>query len=399
MKLEIEDKIILLLIKLELKEDEILVLNNYLCNEADWNSFYKRILLSGHMGNIYKNFLLLPDKAKIPKNIFSSLKKRYLTIYFNNQQKYNDLESIIEYLHKSNINLIPLKGILLTHFIYQDLGRRSMSDIDLLVKKEDLEKCKAAFITLGWEIVPQIEMSKFISKIHNSQHPYIFKSPNHTVIEIHQHIHSGLTTYQVDINQLWDKSEKISFNRHQISTLNYTDFLLHLCLHLYKHLINSSPISLKHFCDISELINKQSQNISWDRLIEYSYAYKCQIEVREILTICQNYFHTPIPENVINKFTGVSKINTEHLFLAYLKNDQVEIKKHTVSDLQYYKLQYKNIDGWFKKRYYLMHIVFPSKQFMINKYKIKYKSLFFLYYFSRIILLSSELIKGIKKIS
>ena len=192
-KLELEEQILLFAARPNLNELDLKKLSDFIYTITDWEVFAKQIYQSGLSSLIYKNFNRLPNKNIIPDTIMMHLKKRYITLYFNNTQKHKDLENVIRLCNKQGIPIIPLKGVPLIHFIYKDFGLRSMSDIDILVKDEDIEKFKELILKNGWEIDDSQEISPFVSQMADLQHPYTFALGN-TKIELHTKLHSGLSS-------------------------------------------------------------------------------------------------------------------------------------------------------------------------------------------------------------
>jgi hypothetical protein len=63
---------------------------------------------------------------------------------------YRQLKEILIEFNKNNIPVILLKGAHLAQFVYGNIALRLMSDIDLLVKKEDLGCACAIIIKYGY---------------------------------------------------------------------------------------------------------------------------------------------------------------------------------------------------------------------------------------------------------
>lgn len=62
-----------------------------------------------------------------------------------------DLLEIIHLFNENNIQIIPFKGTVLSHIIYDDIAYRMGRDIDVLIRLEDLEKAEELLPKLGFE--------------------------------------------------------------------------------------------------------------------------------------------------------------------------------------------------------------------------------------------------------
>ncbi len=60
------------------------------------------------------------------------------------------LLQIASRLHMQGIRLIPMKGVLFRHLLYDDPAERDLTDLDLLVHPADFERAASALQTLGY---------------------------------------------------------------------------------------------------------------------------------------------------------------------------------------------------------------------------------------------------------
>jgi hypothetical protein len=392
-KLQSEEQTLLFAANPHLSESELIKLNELLLEINDWEVFAKQIDELGLSSLVYKNFIHLSDRSIIPEGIMVHLKKRYINLYLSNVQKHKDLENVIKHCNQNNIPIIPLKGIPLIHFIYKDYGLRSMSDIDLLVNDEDVEKFKHLLLENGWEIDNSKEISEFVTQINDSQHPYTFVK-GLTKIELHNKLHSGLTSYQVDLKKYWSNASEIDLLQGKVYDLSPTDFLQYLCFHLHKHLIDERDVSMKHFIDIKSFIKNNESEIEWKKLVSSSCQYNCQVEIRDVLELCRDYFETTIPDEVFHLLKGQSKYDPHFLFIHYLRNDNKAIEEFVLTRHDNYKMTFSKINGTKRKLKYLFDLFIPPKKFMIKRYAIKNKNLIFYFYIKRIFV---GITKGISK--
>jgi hypothetical protein len=378
-----EEQCMLLCTKFTLSSEELLHLDAFLLKITDWAAFSKKIFQNGLAPLVYNTLKKIPNKDKIPEHVFNNFKKAYINILFKNKLKIKDFNAITRQLNEMNIDFIPLKGMIMIQDIYGDLGLRSMSDIDMLVRKEDVEKCKNIFLKSNWEIFDDPAESEYIAQVSETHHPYTFTF-GYTKIELHKHLHPSLYSYQINMDDYWERAHKIDFQG--VSAFNFAllDFILYLCIHQHKHLTAESSVSMKHFCDIAEVFRKHEHEIIWNTLLERCIQYNCVNEVREILSICKDYFYAPIAEINITSFKGKSAVDCQFLFINYLRNNHVEIESYLSKINFKHKVEkFRAIPSNRKKITFLFHLIFPSKEFMIKNYAVKNKALLPFYYLKR----------------
>ena len=145
-KLSSEEDFLLNLMEFEIdpaKKEKIISLIN---QGIDWLKISKVAQVSGLAPLFYKNFQALNLIEYLPEDLIQRFKNKYVKTLFENSKKIKYFELIVSELNKNNIDFIPLKGIYLIPTFYKDFGLRTMCDIDILVRLNDVEKCKDVFL-------------------------------------------------------------------------------------------------------------------------------------------------------------------------------------------------------------------------------------------------------------
>lgn len=264
----------------------------------DWQKLYQILTRTQTALFFYKNLLDTNRKNDVPLFFIKKLKKEYVKNCIRNAKKRHDYIILKTALESKGVKIIPLKGIYLNQFVYKDSGVRPMSDIDVLLKKEDIEKVKEIILSIGWDVKVAVYKSRSLEKISKDTHHHLNAiTTGITIIEPHLGIHSLLNAYNVNINDYWNRSITVGETTFVSSYLNKTDFLQHLCLHAFSDLKNS-VLKLRNFVDIIEFVKKNNNEIDWELLLKTSYKYKCLIEVRHVLKICIKYFNLQIDHEI-----------------------------------------------------------------------------------------------------
>ena len=111
---------------------------------------------------------------------------------------YNELQTVLKTFNAAGIDVIVLKGAFLAELVYENIGRRAMGDIDLLVKKEDLEKVKQELIQLGYQALPtrwgerlnELWETAWAEERH-------FTKVNNVDIDVHWYIQEPISPFQI----------------------------------------------------------------------------------------------------------------------------------------------------------------------------------------------------------
>ena len=381
MNLSFEDKLILAGSKLHFTENDIRRIEDLIPSISNWNSFTDMAIQNSVGPLIHKSFSFIKNSNLIPEASLSRLKQTYYRTLSRNMILYEYFRNAAEAFTKEGVSVIALKGIFLAETIYKDIGLRQMTDVDLLVKKEDIEKCRKLLLDMGYKYT-ELDKSNFIKGLDLSKHlpPLVL---NGVSFELHTKIHLNNPGFSVNTDDYWKRSQEVALSNVSVHSLSIEDLIQHLCLHLNDHFNEGKP-QLYFFVDISEVIKKYYSKINWDLLLESCNLYKCGSIVFKYLLLIEKYFDIKIPDNILqrNGKTDVGiDIQTEKLFFYYLqhfrKNAPLGIVSRNIE-------AFNNTRGFKNKIIYLLNDTFPSRTYMYRLYGIKKKYLLFWYYLIRL---------------
>lgn len=384
MNLTIEDQLIFSSLKSYFNKNEVLLSDFTTNSEYNWDLFTESVIRNGVSPFFYKNIIQLNSEL-FPSKVKTKFEATYFKTLSRNILLYEQFNKIITEFSTKNISVIVLKGIFLANHIYQDIGQRQLSDIDLLLKYEDIETAGNILMQLGFENLNR----KLKKDFHQSKH-FNFQKDG-IIIELHQHIYHHTESFKVDINKYWSNAQPTIINGINTLTLNEIDLIQQLCIHLYIHL-RIGKFSLISFCDIIIYIKTKQSEFDWNQFLKKCEQENCLKEVSIILLISQKYCGEFIPKSTLANIYGYSNIFFEERFIAIFhgNNMQINVDEEKINAFN----ESKGIINKFK---YLMNDVFQIKEFMIYRYKPKYPKLYFLYYPIRLFTRISKYVMFVKR--
>jgi hypothetical protein len=377
LKLSFEDRLILLGSKLNPDENDLKQMDEMIRLVKDWEYFILQAIHNGVGPIIYGNFSENNFSANIPFGIFSKLKHSYYRSLSRNMILYNHFKNVIKAITSAGVDVIALKGIYLAESVYKDIGLRQMSDIDIMVRKEDAEKCRKILMNCGYADTV-LYKAQFIKKLIVVKHlpPLVIDGVS---VELHTQVHLDYPEMAVEIDDYWNRSIKVQIAGINVNVLSHEDLLQHLCLHLDEHFDDGKP-QLYSLMDIATITN--TFLIDWNLLIFTCKKYNCSNRVFRQLFLAHKYFSANIPDNILSIAKLYFDKRVERLFIHYLQHQRKDVPIGTTDrNIQLFK----NIKGFRNKCIYLVYDVFPSKSFMYMKYKIKRKYFLIWFYILRII--------------
>ena len=344
----------------------------------NWEKFSSYAIKHGVAAVIFSKLSELKLLHLLPNANLNLFKQQYYKTFTRNTVLLENFKLVAEQAHKNNINVILLKGISLINHVYDDIGLRPMVDIDILVKKEDISQMEKILESLNYGINPVVK-SKFIAiKEHFHLPAYIHKT-NHIMIELHTHIHESDSPLKLNISEFWENKIPIKDFSENVGMLSPENLLQHLCMHIHEH-YKSKKIRLSHFYDIAKVIEKYNNNeLNWNKFIDDTAKFNLHLAIYPYLYLVQKHFITEIPSIISNHYTEFDKDNYDNYFKDVLLTNSILSKEQAVIKQK----ELSKIKGFKNKFIYIIGDLFPSKRFMIRRYRIKNKGLLIFYYLKR----------------
>jgi hypothetical protein len=372
-----ENKLLIALSKIALSEDDIFTINNLILSIKNWPNIYEAAVMLGIGSLISRHLIRYEQKDTIPKIIISKFNQLYYRSFSRNIILYEHFKKIHQAFEVNKIEIIPLKGIYLAETYYKDIGLRQMTDIDLLVKQEDVEKCIKILMNLGYKAAERVK-TEFIKHEGAAKHlPTMVL--NGVFIEIHYRILIDNSTYFIDIGNYWKNTNSIILYNTPTLALSPENLLQYLCIHLERH-FNEGKIQLYQFVDLLGILQKHEKGFNWDDFVISCEKSHCIKNVFRVLFLLQKFFLVSFPEKIQQIIIQYSNISTENLFISFLNCQKEEISAQI--ETQNLK-NLRKIRGLKNKFRYLYGDIFPSKSFMVSRYAINKKHPLFFFYMVR----------------
>jgi hypothetical protein len=266
-------------------------------SQVDWDRFVKRALRHGIAPLIYYNLTRLNLLSRLPVSVAQQLR---LTYYYNaarNEAFYRAIGRIQTIFNAAGIPVVLLKGAALAEIVYSDKAIRPMSDVDLLVRPEDLLSSGRELGRIGY--IRLVERGSRQADEHYEYHAaYINKEPGVAAprLEIHWNIDRASRPFQIDNDGLWRRAKPIEIGGVECAMLSPEDCLLHVCLHACKHGLTS----LRSLCDIVAIVDHWNECMDWRSLQARCRDWKVQNYTYVPLRLARDLFDAEIPESVLN---------------------------------------------------------------------------------------------------
>lgn len=298
----------------------------------NWEYIYETAQAHNVAPLMYPNLEKLNKDYPIPQSIFSQFRKSYHSTGIRNAKLYNELAVLLKDFKENGIEVMLIKGAALAILVYKNIALRPMSDVDILVKKEDAWKIRKILIKKGYEEDMPLKR-KFFTKFSTCLPSFTRRK---LTIEVKWRINYFLNGIKPDYNSYEKSSENITIIDNVSTQIpSPKDLLLLVYHHLKKHNIRGESILL-WYCD----------------LIEIKRRYKIGYELEDSFS----------PYEILENFKSKSE---DHYFMSGIHMD------------------IKSIDGIYNKFFYILGSLFPNRKFLCYRYKTKSATMAYLYFFLR----------------
>ncbi len=262
--------------------------------ENDWESLLGAARRHGLSPLFYD--ALRPAKAHLvlPVGIEERLKRAYLGSAARNMRLYRELSHVLRGLNDEDIPVILLKGAHLAEGVYGNIALRPMGDVDILVKKSNLERAGDVLIGHGYTDVP---LGVGVPKPPQHLAPFVKKGE--PAIELHFNIIEPPYALRFDMEGIWSRASKVSVLGTQALVLCPEDLLIHLGTHAcISHGFNNG---IRFLLDISRTISRYEKELRWEQLLSQSNDWGIDRGLYLAFRLSAKYTGITVPEHVMNR--------------------------------------------------------------------------------------------------
>jgi len=253
-------------------------------------------LKEGIAGILYKNLLKSGIFEFLDNGLQEKFQSQYYRTLYINLKLNHALKIILSQLNQNGIEVVLLQGIDLLQKVYDDIGLRPLSDIDLWVLDKDYRKLIPILTSLGYRPDPL--------------YPNTFrKGP--TTLDLHTHIlwadriQARQYLLSKDQNIIYQNTRLIEIDGLKARCLGQYDRIIYLGLHMLKH----NAERLIWLVDIYRLTADFGSS-EWEHLLVRSKELGQEKCIAYIVFLIENLLGHQLPEPVrllLRKLNTVEK--------------------------------------------------------------------------------------------
>jgi hypothetical protein len=141
-------------------------------------------------------------------------------------------ERALDALAAARVTPLALKGLDVVHRLYTRFDERTMTDIDLLVRRPELARALDALERAGFVLPPPARRAHYVRTSHHL--PLLSPGPVPVGLELHWSLAQEVR-FRIDVEGLFERSEPLDVAGRRLRRLADHDLAAHLLLHHFAH--------------------------------------------------------------------------------------------------------------------------------------------------------------------
>jgi len=268
---------------------------------------------------------------------------------------------IVAQLSGAGVPLLLLKGCALAVSVYADEALRPMSDIDLLVRREDVPAAVEALAAIGYSAATTEVRAGLDLDYENEM---ILPGPGTPSIPLELHwslLNSPHYQRLLSSDWWWRTAQPSSAELGSALVLGPEATLLHLCGHLALHHASSGTLWLH---DVAAVLYRLADRVDWSLVLERAGSCDLVLPLQQVLPAVAEGWGAPVPATVLASLAGLEPSAEEARVFGWLTSPARPVAQRFYADLA-------SIPGWRHRLRFGAANLFPSAAYMRRRYGIR----------------------------
>jgi len=239
----------------------------------------------------------------VPVSVQEKLRTRLRQNTLRNVALAGELVRLLARLRDGGVTAVPFKGPVLAAVAYGHLGLREFTDLDLLVKAEDVPAARRVLVADGyrpWFDLTAAQESAYVRSRY--EHPFQ-RDTDGLIVEIQWRVVPAHFGVRLDYEGIWKRCEQSSLAGRQVPSLSAEDLLLVLAVHGTKHLWER----LGWVTDIAELLRSHPR-LDWVRLWKQAETSRSGRMLAVALRLAVELLDAPVPAGALMRATADPRV-------------------------------------------------------------------------------------------
>lgn len=351
----------------------------------DWETIVRDAETHGFTPFLHRRLKRSYLDRPLPAGLASRLEGHAFGLAARNMVLADELGTILGAFEARDLSCAPLRGLALAERLYGDITARPMGDIDLLVRKEDLDGAGRVLRDLGFS---EMDRRPGFARAYSYTLKFFKERLGWVVIEPHWTIAYPPFVDRIEMDAVWKRCGRGRVVGVETWLLGREDLLFHLCLHLM-HRDRTAPFLW--FYELDRLLRRERETLDWSQVLALARGAKLEVFLSEALDRVRALFATPIPERVLSALRAGAPRSVDGRLVRLLAGASGVDGKESLA-------VFFTLKGFGAKLRYAGALLFPSPEFMRIQYGLARRSQLGPVYVRRVCCFAWEGVKGVMKL-
>jgi hypothetical protein len=311
------------------------------------------------------------------------LKEQLLTFYHftaaRNAMIFRNLSAFLDGAQRRSFPVMLLKGVaLIAAGYYPNKGLRFLSDLDVLVRLDDIGAADDLLYELGWHAPVRITLDRQLSLHH-----HLSTVTTQEGIPVDVHFRLCRHPLKIDLEEMWRRSRNLSELSPVAFAPSPEDLLIHLALNTSMHHPDRIlQLHLKFLADLEALMSDDGKSaFDWDYIFRTVSDAGMEVAVLHPLVLSYRLLGQKWLGDALAQHGALDRVCND--FINYLADDIYE--GHQIPTMSWMVARMGEAGGLRDKIGILLRIIFPRRAEMAETHPRWAESpWFFLAYLQRL---------------
>lgn len=228
----------------------------------------------------------------VPDLIRDELRDMYLRNAARNMSRVADAQKLAAIFRSRNIPVMFLRGPVLAESLYGDIASRQFSDLDLLVRSDNVRRVSILLAAEGLQPHFRLDERQEQALVRFRTERCFIRSSDQLTVDLHWRLLPPPFAFEND-DALWSRGVQATVQGAEVQTLADEDVALFLCIHGAKH----GWDQLALLCDLAEMVRARPK-LNWDKILRRAQEAGKQRMILVGLRLMDELFGVPVPDPV-----------------------------------------------------------------------------------------------------
>lgn len=262
---------------------------------TDWELLLRLANEHGVAPLVYECFKQI-RAGVVPPSVLEETRTRSLNNARRNLVLTRELLKLLDLFGQHNIPVLPFKGPVLAQAVYRSVALRCFSDLDILVREQDLPRAAEVLTSAGYKLMSRMVWAQKEKRVQSNQELAFVGTDGTVHVDLHWGFAPSYYPFTLDPESSWEGPRPVNLGGSNVLTLSPEILLLYLCLHGCKHLWER----LAWICDVAKLVSLEPE-LDWNYLLRCADGQGCGLVLIVGLCLARDLFEVALPQEITQR--------------------------------------------------------------------------------------------------